>query len=437
MVRPPLPTTGAPNYGPPSGNHLAVAIAPQEAGWIDEIRDYLKGGLPLEDEDAAAKNMVRRAKNYCLIDGELYCRRPNGVALRCIPLEEGKKLIHDIHAGECSHHTSTRTLARKAFRNDFYWPTALDDAIKSCKACQIHAKQIHQPAQGLQTIPLSWPFAVWGLDILGPFPRVLGRYQFLFFTVDKFTKLVEVEAVRSIPARAAVNFIKGLVCRFGVPNRIITDNGNQFTNGLFKSYCADIRTEICYATVAHPRSNDQAERANAEVLKGIKTRSFQKKLKACGKWWLEALEGVLWSIRTTTTKPTGETPFFLIYGVEAVIPAELKHGSPRVLAFNETQQDELRHDNLTLLEEARHRVVINAARYQQALRRYHSRNIRVRTLEVGDLVLRRVLSREGLHKLSPMWEGPFRVVHVSRTGAVRLENEDGDMLRNAWNIQHL
>ncbi|KAM0897262.1 hypothetical protein ACQ4PT_022702 [Festuca glaucescens] len=252
---PPPPTTGAPDCGPPSGNRLVVAIAPQEAGWIDEIRDYLKGGLPPENDDAAAESLVRRAKNYCLIDGELYCRRPNGVALRCIPLEEGKKLIDDIHAGECSHQSSARTLAGKAFRSGFYWPTALDDAIeivKSCEACQFHAKQIHQPAQGLQTIPLSWPFAVWGLDILGPFPRALGGYRFLFIAVDKFTKWVEVEAVRTIPARSAVKFIKGLVCRFGVPNRIITDNGSQFTSGIFKSYYADIGTKICYASVAHP-----------------------------------------------------------------------------------------------------------------------------------------------------------------------------------------
>ena len=56
---------------------------------------------------------------------------------------------------------------------------------------------------------------------------------------------------------------------------------------------------------------------------------------------------------------------------------------------------------------------------------------------MGDLVLRRVLSREGLHKLSPMWEGPFRVVHVSRPGAVRLETQDGVPIQNAWSIQHL
>ena len=88
-------------------------------------------------------------------------------------------------------------------------------------------------------------------------------------------------------------------------------------------------------------------------------------------------------------------------------------------------------------EERRREAALWAARYQQALRRYHCRNVRSRTLEVGDLVLRRVLSREGLHKLSPMWEGPFKVAHVSRSGAACLAKQDRVPIQNAWNIQHL
>lgn len=71
--------------------------------------------------------------------------------------------------------------------------------------------------------------------------------------------------------------------RFEIPNRIITNNGSQFTSNLFKTYCANLGTQICYASVAHNQSNGQAERANAEVLKGLKTRTFKKKLEACGR----------------------------------------------------------------------------------------------------------------------------------------------------------
>ena len=92
---------------------------------------------------------------------------------------------------------------------------------------------------------------------------------------------------------------------------------------------------------------------------------------------------------------------------------------------------------MLLLEEAHRQAALHAARYQQAPRRYHSRNIHPGTLEVGDLVLRRILSKEGLHKLSPMWEGPFRVAHVSWPDTACLETEDGVPVPNAWNIQHL
>jgi hypothetical protein len=116
---------------------------------------------------------VRLAKRYTVVEGDLYRRGANGILMRCITQEEGHELLVEIHGGECGSHSASRTLVGKAFRHGFYWPTTLQDAaemVKSCKACQLHAKQIHTPSQALQMIPPSWPFAVWGVDILGPFP---------------------------------------------------------------------------------------------------------------------------------------------------------------------------------------------------------------------------------------------------------------------------
>ena len=146
---------------------------------------------------------------------------------------------------------------------------------------------------------------------------------------------------------------------------------------------------------------------------------------------------VLWSIRTTPNRATGQTPFALVYGADAYLPTELIYGSPRVLAYDELEQEQLQQDDATLLEEDRLRAAVRAARYQQALRRYHNRRVRARCFEEGDLVLRRVQSAKGTHKLSPKWEGPYRVVRVSRPGAVRLETGDGTPLQNSWNIEHL
>ena len=177
--------------------------------------------------------------------------------------------------------------------------------------------------------------------------------------------------------------------RFGVPNRIITDKGTQFTSRTFMQYVQDLGGKICFASVAHPRSNGQSERANAEVLRGLRTRTFDK-LPKCGRRWIDELPMVLWSIRTTPNRATGQTPFSLVYGAEAVLPTKLIYGSPRVLAYDEAEQEQLRLDNATLLEEDRLRAAVRAARYQQALRRYHSRKVRARSLEEGDLVLQRV-----------------------------------------------
>ena len=143
--------------------------------------------------------------------------------------------------------------------------------------------------------------------------------------------------MRKVTAQSAIKFLKDLVCRFGVPARIITDNGTQFTNRAFMQDVHALECKISFASVAHPRSNGQAERANAEVLRGLKTRTFDT-LQERNRRWIEELPVVLWSLRTTPNRATGNTPFSLVYGAEAVIPTELIYGSPRVLAYDEVVQ---------------------------------------------------------------------------------------------------
>jgi hypothetical protein len=156
----------------------ASPLAPQPIsqsgpdGWISEIRDYLKENI-LSEDHVSAERIVRLAKRYAVVEGDLYRRGANDIHMRCINQEEGCELLMEIHGGECGSHSSSHTLVGKAFRHGFYWPTALQDAaemVKSCKACQFHAKQIHTPAQALQMIPPSWPFSVWGWISWDHFP---------------------------------------------------------------------------------------------------------------------------------------------------------------------------------------------------------------------------------------------------------------------------
>ena len=94
----------------------------------------------------------------------------------------------------CGHHAASKTLVGNAFRQGFYWPTALADVasiVCSCEGCQFYARQTHLPAQALQTIPITWPFAVWGLDLVGLMKKVPEGYTHLLVAIDKFTKWIE------------------------------------------------------------------------------------------------------------------------------------------------------------------------------------------------------------------------------------------------------
>ncbi|WCJ21233.1 hypothetical protein M5689_003400 [Euphorbia peplus] len=110
--------------------------------------------------------------------------------------------------------------------------------VKKCSACQAHAPVLQSPASGLEGIKVAWPFAIWGIDIVGQFPMSTNQRQYVIVAVDHFTKWVEAEAVSSITAQQIVKFFKNsIVYRFGIPNTIITDNGKQFNSALFKHFC--------------------------------------------------------------------------------------------------------------------------------------------------------------------------------------------------------
>jgi transposase InsO family protein len=164
-----------------------------------------------------------------------------------------------------------------AFRQGFYWPTAVADAtriVRSCRGCQFYAKQTRLPAQTLQTIPITWLFVVWGLDLVGPLQKAPGGFSHLLVAIDKFSKWIEVRPLTSIRSEQAVVFFTNIIHRFGVPNSIITGNGTQFTRKKFLDFCDDHHIRVDWAAVAHPMTNGQVERANGMILQGLKPRIY-------------------------------------------------------------------------------------------------------------------------------------------------------------------
>jgi hypothetical protein len=92
------------------------------------------------------------------------------------------------------------------------------------------------PSHQLKTLPITWPFSTWGLDLVGPFKKAKGGFTHIFVTVDKFIKWIKVKLVASIIAAMVVEFIKEIMYMFGIPNNIITDNRTPFTTREFKDF---------------------------------------------------------------------------------------------------------------------------------------------------------------------------------------------------------
>jgi transposase InsO family protein len=414
-------------------------VAPNQNWQTPYLQYLLRGELPLDK--AEARRLARRAKSFVLLgdEKELYHRSPSGILQRCISVAQGQELLQEIHSGACGRHAAPRTLVENAFRQGFYWPTAVADAtriVRSCRGCQFYARQTHLPAQTLQTIPITWSFAVWGLDLIGPLQKAPGGFKHLLVVVDKFSKWIEVQPLTSIGSEQALTFFTNIIHRFGVPNSIITDNGTQFTGKKFLDFCEDHHIRVDWAAVAHPMTNGQVERANGMILQGLKPRIYND-LNKFGKWWIKELPSVVWSPRTKPSRATSFSPFFLVYGAEAILPTDLEYGSPRTKAYDNQSNQTNQEDSLDQLEEARDVALLHSARCQQSLRRYHAQRVRPRGFQVGDLVLRLRQDARGHHKLTPPWEGPFIIAEILKPRTYKLANDQGEVYNNAWNIQQL
>ncbi|XP_051190119.1 uncharacterized protein [Lolium perenne] len=120
-------------------------------------------------DETEARMILRRCKTFTIINNELYKHIISGLFQRCVTAEEGRQILRDIHAGDCGHHAGARLIVAKAFRHGFYWPTTHADAVelvRVCVVCQKYASQSHMPGSTLKTILLTWPFAVWGMDMV-------------------------------------------------------------------------------------------------------------------------------------------------------------------------------------------------------------------------------------------------------------------------------
>ncbi|XP_021985131.1 uncharacterized protein LOC110881062 [Helianthus annuus] len=341
------------------GTEEVAAIENAQETWMTPIVKFLRDGT-LPEGDWAARKVRVKALQYELINGELYRRSYLGPSLKCVDNEEAKYVTREIHEGICGMHSGLRTVVAKVMNVGFYWPRMYETAseeIKRCDNCQIHAPMTHCHKHPMIPLSTSWPFQKWAIDIIGPFPEGPGGVKYVVVAIDYFTKWIEARPLAKITGEQMRRFVlDNIICRYGVPRELVSDNGVQFAGKPFRPWCEQMHIHQVFTSVTHAQSNGLVERANQSVTKGMKGRLERKQ-----KGWLEELPFVLWAYRTTPKDCNGEIPFSLTYGTEAVILAEI--GSPTArMKLREAENEQDLRMNLNLLEERREVAAVREAK---------------------------------------------------------------------------
>jgi hypothetical protein len=193
---------------------------------------------------------------------------------------------------------------------------------------------------------------------------------------------------------------------------------------------------VKYVSVVHPRANGQVERANGMILDALKKRMYRENNKAPGRW-IKDLPAMVWGLWTQPSRNTGVSPYFMVYGAEAVLPIDIEFWSPRVENYNEDQVTKQRELMVNSVEERHLDSCIRTSKYLTVLRRYYNKNVQERFFVVGDMVLKWKTSQDGVHKLATPWEGSYIVKAATRPTSYRLARLDGTDVPNSVHINKL
>ncbi|GJY54042.1 reverse transcriptase domain-containing protein [Tanacetum coccineum] len=252
-----------------------------------------------------------------------------------------------------------------------------------------------------------WSFYKWGIDIAGPFLEGPGKVKFLIVAIDYFTKWIKAKHVATITGNQIKKFVwDNIVYRFGLSREIISDNGKQSRDNPFKDWCEKLCIHQCFTSVKHPQANGLVERANRSLGEGIKARLDER-----SKDWIKEIPHVLWAHHTMIKSSNRDTPFTLTYGMKAVIPAETGMPTLRTAKIDMVQNDEALEINLDLSEERREQAAIGEARSMAKIEKYYNSKFHNTSFKPGDLVYRNndVSHAKDSGKLSPKWEGPYKI----------------------------
>ncbi|XP_016578861.1 uncharacterized protein K02A2.6-like [Capsicum annuum] len=212
----------------------------------------------------------------------------------------------------------------------------------------------------------SWLFTAWGMDVIGPIePPASNGHHFILVDIYYFTKWVEASTHNIVTKKVVANFIcNNLVCRFGIPESIITYNGVNLNSNLMREICKKFKISYQNSTVYRPQMNGAVETANKNI------KRILRKIVGGNREWHEKLPYALFGYHTTIRTSTGATSFMLVYGLETVIPTDVEIPSLRIIqevGLDDVEWIRSRIEQLMLIDEKRLDAVCHGQLYQNKM----------------------------------------------------------------------
>ena len=212
----------------------------------------------------------------------------------------------------------------------YYWPIMKKDTaefVKKCHSCQVQANLIYIHPQNLYRMVTLWPFHNWGLDLVGPVNPPSRGYIWILVATEYFTKWAKAVPLQNAIKGAVANFIKeNIIVRFGVPHRIISDNGTPFVNNDIRKILEFYQVKHHCSSPYYPQGNGHTKATNKVFIKIINKISQDY----TSGWAMQLLDA-LWAYRKSPKSAIGFSPFSLVYRTEVVSPIEVMTPSLRVM----------------------------------------------------------------------------------------------------------
>ena len=264
-------------------------------------------------------------------------------------------IIEEMHKDTCRNHAGSCALTAKKLKAGYLWPTIKQDYlnfVQKCDKCQGFGELKYTVSEQLHCSKTSQLFHKWCIDILGPFSLALGQLKYLVVAIDYFTKWIEAEPLPIITTEKVRKFVqKRTICRYRVPYHLVSNNGTQFTYWRFEDFCRELGIVQLFSSVEHPQTNGLV--ANKVIIAGLKKRMEEAK-----GLQVDDVHAMLQTYHTTPHSSTQETPYRLVYELDAVIPIELLEPGWRTLTMIEESNELSWRAELDLVEEDKEKARI-------------------------------------------------------------------------------